>query len=519
MYKTAELINGQFPVSIPEKQGIPSGAIADFFKQVREEGLEVHALEIVRNGYCVLKEAAKPYEADNFHRILSAAKGILTTAILFAVQEGKITLDDRLVDIFADEVPEDVAPGMDKVTLYDLMNMATGHDHNIFYEMRETDNWIQGFFRIPLAYEPGTVYVYNNGAPHIIAQVIKKVYGIDVPEFLKPRFLDPLGIEILCDYQWLGQLEPTTMCLTTDGLLRFSLFYLQEGAWEGRQLLDKELVRMVGKRNVPTADFKKPADQLKPGEDIKQDHDLKRFGFGLYGTPNYFGGKRFSGGRTNQGMYFPEENMAVALMCNDIRTAKIMDIFKNTIYLHCYNREYPRIEGEVKRLEQELAGFNLAPVGSSESLTAQVVSGAAYQMENNVFGINSTVFTFDKDRAVLSISGPEGGQTADIGLNGQWMSNQSGYIISGPEDSLHKRIRGYRPDVIDGHELNPVKMSGAWTEENVFVFCQRSDARMSTIRYTCTFTLEGLTIVPYLYHLPIAPKDQCVIELKGHKVP
>lgn len=514
-YETAKLIDGEFPVSTPEEQGIPSKAIADFFVQVKERGLEVHALEIVRHGHYVLRAAAAPYETGKFHRILSAAKGILTTAILFAIQEGKLSLDDRLVDIFPDDVPGDMDPNMRKVRLYDLMNMATGHDRNVFYEMRRTDNWIKGFFSIPLTYEPGTVYVYNNGAPHIVAQVIKKIYGMDVPEFLKPRFSDPLGIEILCDYQWLGQLEPTTMCLTAEGMTRFALFYLQEGAWEGKQLLDAELVRMVGKRNVPTADFKKPVEQLKPGEDLTQSHDLKKFGFGLYGTPNYFGGKRFSGGRTNQAMYFPEEDMVISLLCNDTRTAEIMDIVKNTIYTHCYTRPVPEMGDGKEQLKKALVGFNLAPAGAADSLAAKAVSGRTYRFGENEFGLEEMTFRFENGCAEMAVRA--GGETKEAvaGLNGTWFPNACGYVISEPESSLHKVIRGYTPDVIMGEELTPVHMSGAWVAENVFVFHQRSAARMCTIKYTCTFTAEGLKVEPYLYHLPTPPKEQRKIVLIG----
>ena len=68
--------------STPEEQGIPSRAISDFLRTVWDQGQELHSLHVVRNGKLVAAGTAKPFTEDSYHRIFSAAKGIVAAAVL-----------------------------------------------------------------------------------------------------------------------------------------------------------------------------------------------------------------------------------------------------------------------------------------------------------------------------------------------------------------------------------------------------------------------------------------------------
>ena len=83
--------NNPFPVGTPEEQGIPSAAIVHFFEQIRARDLELHSIQVVRNGHLCIHGVAAPYTVESLHRIFSAAKGVVATAILFAVQDGTIS--------------------------------------------------------------------------------------------------------------------------------------------------------------------------------------------------------------------------------------------------------------------------------------------------------------------------------------------------------------------------------------------------------------------------------------------
>ena len=57
------LKDGRMPTSTPEEQGIPSHAILWFLDQVEREHLDLHSLQIVRNGVLVADMVAAPFTA------------------------------------------------------------------------------------------------------------------------------------------------------------------------------------------------------------------------------------------------------------------------------------------------------------------------------------------------------------------------------------------------------------------------------------------------------------------------
>ena len=90
----------------PEERGIPSRAISDFLRTVWSEGQELHSLHVIRGGALIAAGVAKPFTEDSYHRIFSAAKGIVAAAVLFAIQDGYFTLDEKVVPHLRDHMPD-----------------------------------------------------------------------------------------------------------------------------------------------------------------------------------------------------------------------------------------------------------------------------------------------------------------------------------------------------------------------------------------------------------------------------
>ena len=55
----------------------------------------------------------------------------------FAVQEGLVSLNEKLVEVFSDDLPEAVNPNMEKATVRDLLTMCLGQEQaNLMGEQR-----------------------------------------------------------------------------------------------------------------------------------------------------------------------------------------------------------------------------------------------------------------------------------------------------------------------------------------------------------------------------------------------
>nr|WP_305181706.1 serine hydrolase [uncultured Schaedlerella sp.] len=63
----------------------------------------------------------------------SACKGVVSCAAGIALDEGLIRLDEKLVDIFPESVPEDPGSNLPKVSLEHLLTMTSGLENSLFF--------------------------------------------------------------------------------------------------------------------------------------------------------------------------------------------------------------------------------------------------------------------------------------------------------------------------------------------------------------------------------------------------
>ncbi|MDD7740070.1 MAG: serine hydrolase [Fusicatenibacter sp.] len=238
----------------PESVGIASSGIINFIDDVRKKGIEQHSLMIIRHGKCCAKGWWKPYGPEYLHPLYSFSKTFTATAIGFAEQEGLLSLDEKLVDLFPDKLPEEVSENLREVTLHDLLIMGCGHETEID---GLSPDWIREFLAHPFLHKPGTFYKYNTAGTNMLAAVLKRKTGQDVTEFLRPRLLDPLGIDTLYCYHLPDEdsteLGGGGMKLTTENMARFTYFLLHKGNWEGRQLLNKDWFDRACTKQIETA--------------------------------------------------------------------------------------------------------------------------------------------------------------------------------------------------------------------------------------------------------------------------
>ena len=116
----------------------------------------------------------------------------------------------------------------------------------------EEQDWVKASLAIPFVYEPGTHFVYNNVGPYLAGILVQKRAGCDLLAYLTPRLLKPLGIR-----RTVWEVDPFGntfgaggLFLTVSELHKLGLLYLQDGCWNGRQLLSKEWIRESTSKNL-----------------------------------------------------------------------------------------------------------------------------------------------------------------------------------------------------------------------------------------------------------------------------
>lgn len=225
-----------------------------------ETAAPLRALGVVvsQNGQEIARHT---WEGACRRNVYSASKSFTSAAVGIAVREGLLSLDERLTDAFPEELPETVSENLQKATVRDLLTMCLGQpkaflmgEDRPYYPER---NWAKLALAQPFSYEPGTKFVYNNVGPYLAGLLVQRRAGCDLVHYLMPRLFDPMGIQLPT---WETDPQGNTfgaggLFLTMDELHKFGLLYLQNGRWNGRQLVPEIWVAESTKKQVENGGY------------------------------------------------------------------------------------------------------------------------------------------------------------------------------------------------------------------------------------------------------------------------
>ena len=225
--------------SNPEVEGVSSEGINNFIEAVSKSKHELHSFMILRHGKVVSEGWWNPYRNDLKHTLYSCSKSFTATAIGFAVSERKLTVNDKVISFFPEDLPNQISPNLAELKIKDLLSMSVGHEKEPSNIISTSDNWVKEFLNTPIKYQPGTKFLYNSPATYMLSAIVQKVTGQRVIDYLKPRLFDPLGISGI---DW--EIDPKGintggwgLRLKTEDMAKFGQLFLQKGKWNGKQIL------------------------------------------------------------------------------------------------------------------------------------------------------------------------------------------------------------------------------------------------------------------------------------------
>ncbi|MGT2426221.1 serine hydrolase domain-containing protein [Amnibacterium kyonggiense] len=302
------------PRSTPSAQGVAASGVAAFLDALEAlPGVDPHGLIVVRHGHVVAEGWWAPYTPDRVHLLYSLSKTFLSTAVGFAVQEGLLSLDDAVADHFPefrDELPE----ASRRILVRHALAMASGHDVDMAQIALVTDpaEPVRGFLLHAPEHEPGEWFTYNQPANYSVAAIVQRAAGTDLVSYLRPRLLDPLGVPPV---SW--QEHPAGRALgfsglhaTTEAIAALGLLHLQDGVWEGRQLLPEGWAAEVRTKRVDT--------------DREANPDWAQgYGFQVWMARH---GYRGDGAYGQYCLILPEQDAVIALNSAEVDMQAVLDV-------------------------------------------------------------------------------------------------------------------------------------------------------------------------------------------------
>jgi D-alanyl-D-alanine carboxypeptidase len=180
--------------------------------QMRNLRIPGISLSIVRDGHIIKeqgyglaniesKSAATP---QTVYEIGSMTKQFTASAVMMLVEEGKISLDDKITKYFPD------APvAWNRVSVRHLLNHTSGIQNHVavpgYLDIFKTsitsktfpslNELLKEFYKLPMEFQPDDSWAYDNTGYYLLGIIVEKAGGESYWKFVDERIFKPLGMK------------------------------------------------------------------------------------------------------------------------------------------------------------------------------------------------------------------------------------------------------------------------------------------------------------------------------------
>lgn len=396
----------------PESVGIPSRAVLNFIEELEHENLCMHGFAMVKDGMVFAEGYYAPFHADFPHRMFSVSKSFTSLAIGLLQQEGKLSINDSICDYFPDLLPADgVHPYIGQTTVRDMLRMATPHKSTT-YKQVNWDDWVKSFFHVEPVRFPGTSFLYDTSASHVLSALVERLSGLSLLDYLRMKVFD----ELHCSnhFRWLTC--PKGICQGGSGLIctlrdlvKVAYSCMNHGRFGGKQIIPAEYIQQATAKQIDTS--------LQPSIEEQQGYGYQFWrcrnnGFAMYGM----------GGQ-----------LAVCLPEHDFMLVTTADTQGNPygiqgIYEALWHQILPYLKGRsqgtisvepliVDKLKDKIAHLKVqVETGAMQSNTASSIHSRKYCLSQNPMGITECRVKFLDGSGVLNYRNENGDHEIAFGL-------------------------------------------------------------------------------------------------------
>jgi CubicO group peptidase (beta-lactamase class C family) len=456
----------KLPRSNPESEGVSSAGIIDFLNAVDTGSVELHSFMFIRHGRVIAEGWWNPYGPDYKHILFSASKTFTATAIGLTISENRLKLTDKVFSFFPYSMPDSISDYMRELTVQNLLTMSVGQDPEP-RAMGTSGDWITAFLKSPPIHKPGTVFKYNNMATFMLSAIVQQVTGQTVFDYLQPRIFKPLGISgIDWDLNPQGiNLGMIGLRLRTEDMAKFGQLLLQNGVWNGKQLIPKEWIKEATAFKIESND---------PGNKRPKDLNDWAQGYCYQMWRGRNNSVRLDGMAGQFVILFPDKDAFVVLTANARNTQNELDLVHNYLIPAIKSdKALPGSPGLNNELQKRQAALSLKPVtnaGLSKSEFESKISGKEFDLPQNNNNIQSVYFTFNEDGCSFALKRDDNISIVKTGLESWELSNTLSSSLLAPPRIVSKSVdANYKIP----QPVIKVATSYSWTDKNTLELTAR----------------------------------------------
>jgi CubicO group peptidase (beta-lactamase class C family) len=239
-------------VSTPGEQGLDPLLVAELYHNAAE--LEtLYGLLVIKNGYLIAEGYFNEGSVDQLSGRQSVTKSFTSALVGIALDQGCLSsVDQRMMDFFPEFAGQITDPRKEQITIRDLLQMRAGYPDeermsqylDILFFSGDW-HWLPHIAGFPLVSDQGTEFNYSNLTSHLLGVIVARACDADLRSYAQEHLLSPMNAVVgnwSADgdgYKWgWGELY-----VTARDMAKFGMLYLNDGEYEGKQVLPADWVR------------------------------------------------------------------------------------------------------------------------------------------------------------------------------------------------------------------------------------------------------------------------------------
>ncbi len=433
---------------MPEQCGIASANIKKYVDRLESSGLSTHNVIIARGNDIIFEKYWKPFGPDFLHRMYSVSKSFVSIAVGFAIQDGLLSLDDKMIDCFPKELEGIDNELLRNQTVRNMLMMATSVTGGETWFTANINDRVEYYFRaMTHRKHPGKTFQYDSAGSFVLGALVERVTGKPFMEYLREKLFCKIGVskEAFClkcpgGHSW-G--DSAVLCTPRD-LLLFARFLMNKGAWNGEQILNADYIEQA------TADLIDTDAMGIAGHN--------KFGYGYLIWRTYDNSYFLNGMGCQLAVCVPDKDMILVYNGDNQGIDNAKEIIIASFFELIARRA---VEGEIE-IDQESAKALKRPLelmaarGKANSSYVEKISGVTFNLDNNPMGISKLSLCFDRDIGEMRYTNAQGNKSIRFGM----LKNV--YEDAFPQEGYSKDVGSERTI---GHYYRYAG-SAAWTREN-----------------------------------------------------
>ena len=230
--------------------------IMNFKTRIEKEYNLVEAICVSSSKGVILKEQYIPRTVRN---IYSHSKSFTSLMVGIAIDEGKLRLDTRLVDVFKDELDDSNYNRLYDITVQDLLNMSSGFGESYLMMSERSKgigypDYLKFLFSRELKYKPGSKFVYSNGDTYLLGRIVAKVYNRNFTQLCYEKIFIPLEIGLpIWGVDPNGYcIAASELCLNVEDMNKLGILFINKGVYKGKRIVSEAYVESCSKGQIST---------------------------------------------------------------------------------------------------------------------------------------------------------------------------------------------------------------------------------------------------------------------------